>query len=143
MRCCVDIAELDWLLLETGRHRCDGAAPFSGVDMSTSRSAFVCAAMTVLLAPAAAVHAQDSQEHIVQFRAGTPAAMRRAAAENAGATARFVYAGSAAATIRVPNEQSLAALRRNPSVLSIVPNRRVFASERTGANAKPGGAGGG
>src|SRR4029453_16086391 len=111
--------------------------------MSTSKSAFVCAAaVSVLLSPAA-VHAQDSQEHIVQFRAGTPAAVRRAAAENAGATARFVYAGIAAATVRVPNERVLDALRRNPSVLSIVPNPRVFASQRTGANAKRGGAGGG
>src|SRR5262245_46550634 len=114
--------------------------------MSTSKSAFVCvASLGLLVAPGTArdVRAQGPQEHIVQFRAGTPAAVRRAAAENAGATARFVYAGSAAATVRVPNEQALAALRRNPSVLSIVQNRRVFASQRPGANAKPGGAGGG
>jgi subtilisin len=114
--------------------------------MARSESACVCVtALGLLFAPGIAsdAHAQGAEEHIVQFRAGTPAAERRAAAANAGATARFVYAGSAAATVRVPNGQALAALRRNPAVLSIVPNRPVFASQRSGANAKPGGAGGG
>ncbi|HEX5107107.1 MAG TPA: S8 family serine peptidase [Vicinamibacterales bacterium] len=114
--------------------------------MTRLKSAGVCVtALGLLFAPGTTgdARAQGAQEHIVQFRAGTPAAVRRAAAANAGATARFVYAGTPAATVRVPNEQALAALRRNAAVVSIVPNRPVFASQRSGPNGKPAGAGGG
>src|SRR5262245_18516886 len=105
--------------------------------MSTSRSALVSVtAVGLLFASGAAgrAYAQD-EEHIVQFRAGTPAAERRAAAANAGARADFVFTGSPAATVRVPNEQALRALRRNPAVLSIVPNRRVFATQKPSVKA--------
>ena len=113
--------------------------------MSTSKSAFLCGVTALVLAlmPAAAgpVYAQGAQEYIVQFRDGTPAGARRAAAANAGAAVRIVYNGVAAAALRVPNEQALSALRGNPDVTSIVPNRGVFAHQS--ANAKPGGGGGG
>ena len=114
--------------------------------MSTSKSAFVCVtALSLLFAPGIAgrAHAQDAQEHIIQFRAGTPAAERRAAAANAGAAVRFVFAGTTAAAVRVPNDQALLALQRNPAVVSIVPNRRVFAVQGPSAKAKPGGGAGG
>ena len=84
------------------------------------------------------VQAQDTQEYIVQFRDGTTAGARRAVAANAGASARFVYNRVAAATLRVPNGQALQALRRNPAVLSIVPNRPVAAYQSAKAKGKPG-----
>ena len=113
--------------------------------MSTSKSAFLCSGTALVLAlmPAAAatVYAQDAQEFIVQFREGTPAATRRAAAANAGAAVRIVYNGVAAASVRVPNEQALSGLRGNPDVMSIVPNRAM--SVHQSAKGKPGGSGGG
>jgi subtilisin len=85
--------------------------------------------------------AQEYQEYVVQFRDGTPPAARRAAAAAAGAAVRFVYNGVAGAAVRVPNAQVLAALRRNPAVVAIVPNRPVSAYQQ--AQAKNGKGGGG
>jgi subtilisin len=110
--------------------------------MSTSkRPSFYLVSTLVLLivcGGAARVQAQDTQEYIVQFRDGTTAGARRAVAANAGASARFVYNRVAAATLRVPNGQALQALRRNPAVLSIVPNRPVAAYQSAKAKGKPG-----
>jgi subtilisin family serine protease len=111
--------------------------------MRNRTQAFTLGALVLLvfLAPAM-VHAQDPQEYIVRFRQGTSAAARSAAAANAGAGVRFVYAGVNAAALRVPNAQVLLALQRNPAVVAVVPNRPVFAFQ--GAYAKrPGGGGGG
>ena len=108
--------------------------------MSTSRSASLAViASVVLLVPFAVrpASAQD-QDVIVQFRGGTPPGAVRAAAAGAGAGVRFVYGRVAAAALRVPNEQALAALRRHPDVVSIVPNRAVRAHAPKG---KPGGGG--
>src|SRR5688572_25263858 len=111
--------------------------------MSTSKSAFHCGVTALVLAlmPAAAgtAYAQGADEYIVQFREGTPAAARRAAAANAGADVRIVYTGVAAAALRVPNEQALLALQGNPDVTSIVRNRPVSAHQT--AKGKPGGGG--
>lgn len=113
--------------------------------MSTSTSAFRRSAMALALAlmpaTAATAYAQGPQEFIVQFRDGTPAATRRAAAANAGAAVRIVFNGVAAAAVRVPNEQALAALQRHADVTSIVPNRAM--SVHQAANGKPAGNGGG
>ena len=108
--------------------------------MSTSKSASLgVAALVLLCVPVVApAYAQGDQEYIVQFRSGATPAVRRAAAANAGADVRFVYGRVAAAAMRVPNEQALAALRRNPDVVSIVPNRAVRAHAPKG---KPGGGG--
>ena len=112
--------------------------------MSSSKSAFHCGltALVLALMPGAGpVYAQGGQEFIVQFREGTPAGVRRAAAADAGAAAGIVFSGVAAATVRVPNDQALAALQRNPDVTSIVPNRIVSAHQS--AKGKPSGGGGG
>jgi len=112
--------------------------------MSTSKSAFHCGVTALVLAlmPAAAgpVYAQGAQEFIVQFREGTPAAVRRAAAADAGASVGIVFNGVAAATVRVPNDQALAALQRHRDITSIVPNRLMSAHQS--AKGKPGSGGG-
>ena len=91
------------------------------------------------------LYAQGAEEYIVQFESGTSPAARRVAAANAGAAIRVVYIGVSAAALRVPNQQALAALQRNPVVLSIVPNRPVFAYQHSDAitgNPNKGAAGG-
>jgi subtilisin family serine protease len=112
--------------------------------MSTSNSALPLRVTAVVLAlmpvTAGAVYAQGAQEFIVQFRDGTPVGARRAAAADAGAAVRVVYNGIAAAAVRVPNDQALSALQRNPDVTSVIPNRPVFAHQS--AKGKPGGGGG-
>jgi subtilisin len=94
-----------------------------------------------MLTAAGSSFAQEPQEYIVQFRSGTAPAARRAAAENAGAAVRVVYGRLSAVSIRVPNANALAALRQNPDVLSIVPNRQVSAFQN-GQGKKPGGGSG-
>lgn len=86
------------------------------------------------------VHAQGSQDYLVQFREGTSAAGRIAATREADAGLRIVYARLRAVSVRVPNAAALAALRRNPDVVAVVPNRPLSAYQR--ANGKPGGGSG-
>ena len=101
-------------------------------------------ALLLLNSTASRLYAQGSEEYIVQFQNGTPPAARRVAAANAGASVRFVYTGVSAAAVRVPNEQALVALQRNPAVVSIVPNRPVFAFQHGDAiNGNPNKGGGG
>ena len=86
--------------------------------------------------------AQGPQDYIVTFRDGTIPAVRAVAANNAGAALRFNYTIVNAIAVTVPNANALAALQNDPSVLSIVPDRPVFAFQR--GNKKPeGGPGGG
>jgi subtilisin family serine protease len=103
--------------------------------MRSVKSAFVGGVVAFALFSPGAASAQGAAEFIVQFREGTTPAARRAVGANAGAAVRFVYNRIPAATFDVPNEQSLSALRNNPDVVSIVPNRPVFAFQR--ANGKP------
>ena len=89
---------------------------------------------------------QNDGKYIVTFTAGTPQAQRAAAVQRAGATLRFNYSIVDAVAIRVANPNALAALRNDPSVRSIVPDRPVQAfqsSNGVGTNAKPGSGGGG
>ena len=112
--------------------------------MSISKSACLggVTALVMALMPGAvpSVHAQGAEEYIVQFRDGTPAAARRAAAANAGADVRVVFTGTAAVAVRVPNERALQALEADPEVTSIVRNRRMSAHQA--AQGKPAGGGG-
>ena len=80
--------------------------------------------------------AQGPQDYIVTFRDGTIPAVRAAAANNAGAALRFNYSIVNAIAVTVPNATALAALGNDPSVLSIVPDRAVFALQQ--ANGKGG-----
>src|SRR5687768_2508017 len=94
------------------------------------------------IAPALAstAAAQGPLEYLVQFRADTAPEVRVAAAQSAGATTRLVYSRLDVVSVQVPNAAALAALQRNPAVLSVVPNRRIVAFQS--ANAKPQGGGG-
>lgn len=87
---------------------------------------------------------QDDGKYIVTFREGTSQAQRAAAVQRAAGELRFNYSIVNAVAIRITNPNTLAALQRDPSVLSIVPDRKVSAfqeSNGVGANAKPGGGG--
>ena len=75
------------------------------------------------------LHAQGAQEYIVQFQGGTGPAARGEAARAVGADVSVIFGAVSAAVVRVPNAAALEALRQNPAVVSIVPNRPVL-SER-------------
>ncbi len=121
------------------------------VDIAWSRSlvraASVAAAAVALLVAyetTTTVSAQGQSHYIVTFRAGTDVRGRARAVANAGGALRFNYNRVNAAAVAVPNEHALAALQRDPSVLAIVPDRSVFASQSPAAAAKgkPGGGSG-
>ncbi len=92
------------------------------------------------------LHAQEAQEYIVQFQDGTGPAARGEAARAVGADVSVIFGAVSAAVVRVPNAAALEALRQNPAVVSIVPNRPVFAHQNgnaKGGKGKKGGGGGG
>ena len=111
------------------------------MDFSRLLSRFAVAAMGLMFfTPESLLYAQGADEYIVQFQDGTTAAVRRAAAAEAGAAVRRIYGSVSAAAVHAPNDRALEALRRNPTVVAIVPNRPVFAYQSTNA---PGGKKGG
>ena len=120
-------------------------------DLRSSRFClrFACAAIALFVAyemstPAVA---QGRSHYIVTFRAGTNPGGRASAVANAGGSLRFNYNGVNAAAVAVPNDNALAALAKDPSVIGVVPDRLVFAIQDLGANTrgngKPSGGGGG
>lgn len=118
------------------------------LSWSRAASAWCLAVVVLFLAQGAASRllAQGTQDYIVTFREGANPAVRATAVRNAGAALRFTYGGVNAAAVRVPNANALAALQNHPSVLAIIPDRPVFASQSAnGKNGKGGGkkAGGG
>ena len=78
--------------------------------------------------------AQGPQDFIVTFREGTIPAVRAVSVGRAGAALRFNYTIVNAAAVTVPNDNALARLRNDPSVLSIAPDRPMFAFQQ--ANGK-------
>jgi len=90
---------------------------------------------------ASLLQAQGPQDYIVTYRDGTIPAVRAVSVGNAGAVLRFNYSFVNGAAVTVPNENALEALRNDPSVLSIIPDRPVFALQR--AQKKPDNPGGG
>jgi subtilisin len=98
------------------------------------------AVLVLMQATAGALLAQGPQDYIVRFRAGTSAAARASVVRSAGATLDFNFNRVNAAAVRVPNANALAALQNNASVLAMIPNRPVFASQH--AKGKPGTGGG-
>lgn len=88
---------------------------------------------------AARAAAQGPLEYLVQFREGTPPATRIAAARGAGASVRVVYNRLSVASVQVPGAAAVTALRSDPAVLSVIPNRRISAFQK--ASGKPGGGG--
>ena len=103
--------------------------------------------MALLLAQGAGspLFAQGAEDYIVAFREGTAPSVRAAVAQGVGAAVRFNYENVNAAAVRVPNANALAALRNDPSVLSVIPDRPVFMHQRADAKGgngkKPGGGG--
>jgi len=87
------------------------------------------------------VLAQGPQDFIVTFREGMIPDVRAVSVVNAGAALRSNYQNVSAAAVTVPNQGALNALRSDPAVLSIIPDRPVFAFQR--ANKKPDNPGGG
>jgi subtilisin len=101
----------------------------------------VVAALLVLQGTAGVARAQGSDNYIVRFREGTSAAARAAVVRGAGAALGVNFGRINAAAVTVPNQNALAALRSNPSVLAVIPNRPVFALQN--GKGKPGGGGSG
>lgn len=101
----------------------------------------VVAVLLVMQGTAGVVLAQGAENYIVRFREGTSVAARAAVVRGAGAALGVNFGRVNAAAVRVPNENALAALRNNPSVLAVIPNRPVFAYQN--GKGKPGGGGGG
>ena len=100
----------------------------------------VVAALLVLQWTAGVARAQGSDNYIVRFREGTSASARAAVVRGAGAALGVNFGRVNAAAVRAPNENALAALLNNPSVLAVIPNRPVFANQN--GKGKPGGGGG-
>ena len=112
------------------------------VSAKSASLSSIAACSFVLILTVSPLRAQGTDEYIVQFQSGTPAALRRAAAASAGATARFVFNAVSAVAVRVPNDQVMAALMRNPAVVGILPNRPVVAYQNgraAGSNNNKGG----
>jgi len=74
----------------------------------------------------------------VRFREGTSGDVRATVVRNTGASLRFNFKRINSAAVRVANVNALAALRNNPSVLEVIPDRPVSAYQGRG---KPGGGG--
>ena len=101
----------------------------------------VAAAFLVTQGTAGIALAQGSENYIVRFREGTSAADRASVVRGAGAAVGVNFGRANAAAVRVPNGNVLTALRDNPSVLSVIPNRPVYAFQN--GKGKPGTGGGG
>jgi subtilisin len=117
-----------------------------------SRSSFrivsaIAIALVVALQMSTPAVAQGRSHYIVAFRTGTDSGNRERVVRNAGAALRFNYSRVNAAAVVVPNDNALAALAKDSSVIGIVPDRPLMAYQDLGANAKatgkPGGGGGG
>ncbi len=95
------------------------------------RCVSLCGACVVVLGlvcgGATPLAAQELSDYIVVFRAGAADTSRARALQEAGVTARFTYRGVAAAAVRVPGPNALAALRANPAVEAVIPDRPVMA----------------
>jgi subtilisin len=85
---------------------------------------------------------QSDEKYIVMFHPGTSQADRAAAVGRAGAALKFNYSIVDAVAVRVPNANALAALQKDPAVLSIIPDRTVHAIPDA-INGKPTHGGGG
>ncbi len=85
---------------------------------------------------------QQGGKYIVMFRPGTGLPARAASVARAGALLRHNYRIIEAAAVNVPNVNVLAALRSDMSVLDIVADRPIYASQALRPLKKPGGGAG-
>jgi subtilisin len=112
-----------------------------GIATHASVWRLVVAGLLVMQGTAGVVLAQGSENYIVRFREGTSVAARAAVVRGAGAALGVNFGRVNAAAVRVPTTNALTALRNNPAVLAVIPNRPVFAYQN--GKGKPGGGGGG
>jgi subtilisin family serine protease len=101
-----------------------------------SRSAVAQLAPDPQQVPPAARSADHGDRYIVSFHPGTTPDSRAAVAARAGALLRFNYRVVEAIAVRVPNANALAALRAEPSVQAIIPDRPVYAIQAAGGSGK-------
>ena len=88
--------------------------------------------------------ADHGNKYILSFRPGTTKATRALTVRRAGGRLRFNYTIVNAAAVTVPNENALAALRLDPSVLQVIPDRPVYAIQSASKKpSEPGGGGNG
>src|SRR5262245_29531502 len=106
-------------------------------------------ALVIVLAFSAVAQAQppgQSDRFIVTFRPGTSQTQRAASVQRARGVVRFNYSIVDSVAIHGANPSVLAALRNDPSVVRIVPDREIQAIEGPNdlvANGKSGSGGGG
>jgi subtilisin family serine protease len=113
--------------------------------MLKTLSLSVAVILTVFLAgkTAPAVQAQGPQKYIVTFKNAVSLPTRANAVRKAGAALRFNYAGVAAAAVAAPSEAALDALRRDPDVVAVIPDRAISLHQAAASkgSGKPGGGG--
>ena len=95
------------------------------------------ATLFLLHGTASTALAQGPQDYIVRFREGTTTAARADVVRKSGAALGFNFGRVNAAAVRLTNPAALAALQNDPSVLAIIPDRRVAAHQDV--HGKPGG----
>ncbi len=88
---------------------------------------FVWSAAAQLQAQPGQISPEVSGRHIVIFRAGTPRAARDSSVRRSGASLRFNYEAVDAAAVESAGANALAALRQDPSVSAIIPDRVMHA----------------
>ncbi|MFN3324539.1 MAG: S8 family serine peptidase [Bryobacteraceae bacterium] len=92
------------------------------------------AAFAQLVEPPAVPPGGQQDRYIVTFRAGSTAAQRAASVSRAGATAQIDLRIVNAVAVRVPNANALAALQRDPDVISIAEDRPVTIFQGLGSS---------
>src|SRR3989338_6368157 len=82
----------------------------------------------VVLFTSLLIHAQEPPgDYLVMFGEGISVVDREIAVRNAGAVPRFNYYIVPGAAVHIPNVRALEALQRNPRVVTIIPDRKVYA----------------
>lgn len=71
-------------------------------------------------------------DYLVIFREWTTPSDRGNSAHRAGASVRFNYSIVHGAALYIPNDKVLAALQGDPSVVAVIPDRKVYAHARPG-----------
>ena len=93
----------------------------------------------VVLFTSLLIHAQEPPgDYLVMFGEGISVVDREIAVRNAGAVPRFNYYIVPGAAVHIPNVRALEALQRNPRVVTIIPDRKVYAHVIEAVTAKGG-----
>lgn len=82
----------------------------------------------VVLFTSLLIHAQEPPgDYLVMFGEGISVVDREIAVRNAGASPRFNYYIVSGAAVHIPNVRAMEALQRDPRVVTILPDRKVYA----------------